>query len=591
MTNRVRIPGIILVATIAVVVWCLGPLSGPFAVNAQSQVAGTGSVSGTVTAPLPFKAAEVFLRNTDNNVMYMVYTAGGHYRSTALLPGAYEITVKKTGFAADAQRLVVEPGTNAVVDFEMTEGAPTIDQQPTFGVGARQELTYVSREELFPPGPGQDAVVDNCFTCHAESFFGIQQMDQDEWNQTVNNMIGAGYLRAIPPDERDGLIGYLTRNYGADSIRRAVQPDFPLDEEALGKAMYIEYYLPLGPDQAPRRAQEPQIDFNGNVWFSERSVPNKIGMVDPRTGAVTDYLLPDPEADPHGLTVDRFGQIWWAETDGWHLGRLDPETGEMTRFSLTPDDDPELLGRGHTPVLDSKQNIWVSIRDLVRGGSGVSGVFGRGGTGGGVDEPRDGIAKWDRETETMSVYFHPTPGSRPYGMLVDSNDNVWTALSQGCGVARFEPTTGAWTDFLSPTGNNCQVRRLGVSSDAATVWYGIWSGGGKLGKIDVASGDIVEYAVPMPDAQPYDTWVDGEDKVWVSDGGQGGTLIRFDPDTETWTYYPVPQITDMPKLAIGGNGAIWYTPRSSANMAVGVLYPDMSKITSLTAVRPLHDQR
>ena len=176
-------------------------------------------------------------------------------------------------------------------------------------------------------------------------------------------------------------------------------------------------------------------------------------------------------------------------------------------------------------------------------------------------------------------------------MLVDKNDNVWTALSQGCGVARFEPGTGKWTDFLSPTGGNCQIRRLGVDSSATTVWYGIWSGGGRIGKVDVRTGKIVEYDIPMPDAKPYDTWTDAQDNVWVSDDGQGGTLIRFDPRTEKWTYYPSPQFTDMPKLAIGANGAIWYCPRSSANAAVGVLYPDMSKIATLAAVRPQFDQR
>ena len=567
-------------------------LVSELAMRAEAEVPGTGSLSGTVQAPKPFTAAQVFIRNTDNNMMYAVYTAGGRYRAVALLPGNYEITVRKIGFAVDSQKVVIRAGSGAVANFRMVEGVPTLAQQPTFGVGARERsLTYVTRADLLPPGAGRDVVQQNCLVCHSESFFGQRQQNEMRWNTSVNNMINAGYLDAIAAPQRTELIGYLTRNFGADSVRRAVEPDFPLDEEALGKAMYIEYYLPLGPEKKPRRSQEPQIDLGGNVWFTERSSPNMIGMLDPRTGAVKDYSLPDPKGDPHGLTVDKFGNVWWAETDGWHLGRLDPKTGKITRYSLTPESDPTLKGRGHTPVLDSKQNVWVSIRDLVRGGTGVSGVFGRGGTGGGVDEPKDGIAKWSRETEKMSIYLHPIDGSRPYGMLVDKNDNVWTALSQGCGVARFEPATAKWTSYLSPTGRHCQIRRLGVDSQATTVWYGIWSGGGKVGKVDIRTGKVTEYDIPMPDAQPYDTWTDGQDNVWISDGGQGGTLIRFDPKTEKWTYYPSPQITDMPKLAIGGNGAIWYCPRSSANAAVGVLYPDMSKITTLAAQRPLHDQR
>jgi virginiamycin B lyase len=581
-----------LIAILGIVLFGLGPRSERFEVDAQATVPGTGTVSGTVTAPKAFKAAQVFLRNTDNNVMYGVYTAGGRYRAVALLPGNYEITVRKIGFAVDAQKVVIRAGSNATANFRMVEGVPTVAQQPTFGVGARERsITYVSKEALLPPGTGRDVLQQNCLVCHSESFFGQRQQNEMRWNTSVNNMIANDYLDAIPAPQRAQLISYLTTNFGPNSGRRALSPEFPLDEEALGKAMYVEYYLPLGPEKKPRMSQEPQIDFLGNVWFTERNDPNMIGMVDPRTGVVKDYAIPDPEGDPHGLTVDKFGDVWWAETNGWHLGRLNPRTGQIQRYSFTPETDPTLKGRGHTPVLDSKQNLWISIRDLVRGGTGVSGVFGRGGTGGGVDEPKDGIAKWERESGKMSVYLHPTPGSRPYGMLVDKNDNIWTALSQGCGVARFEPTTGKWTDYLSPTGNKCQIRRLGVDSQATTVWYGIWSGGGKLGKVDVRSGRVTEYDIPMPDASPYDTWTDHEDNVWISDDGQGGTLIKFEPKTEKWTYYPSPQITDMPKLAIGGNGAVWYCPRSSENAAVGVLYPDMSKITSLAAVRPRFDFR
>ena len=58
---------------------------------------------------------------------------------------------------------------------------------------------------------------------------------------------------------------------------------------------------------------------------------------------------------------------------------------------------------------------------------------------------------------------------------------------------------------------------------------------------------------------------------------------RGDQRTERFTYYPTPQITDQPKLAITREGAIWYTPRSSLKAAVGVLYPDVDRITTLAA--------
>ena len=59
------IPGIV------IVLFAVVPHSERFAAGAQATVAGTGTLSGTVDAPRPFKAAQVFVRNTDNNIMYL----------------------------------------------------------------------------------------------------------------------------------------------------------------------------------------------------------------------------------------------------------------------------------------------------------------------------------------------------------------------------------------------------------------------------------------------------------------------------------------------------------------------------------------
>jgi virginiamycin B lyase len=117
---------------------------------------------------------------------------------------------------------------------------------------------------------------------------------------------------------------------------------------------------------------------------------------------------------------------------------------------------------------------------------------------------------------------------------------------------------------------------------AGIVWYGGFNNG-KLGRLDPKSGAITEYDIPMPYSEPYDVWPDRHDNIWISDGGQGGALIRFEPKARTFTYYPTPQVTDQPKLAISREGAVWYTPRSSVKAAVGVLYPDVTAITTLAA--------
>jgi len=78
------------------------------------------------------------------------------------------------------------------------------------------------------------------------------------------------------------------------------------------------------------------------------------------------------------------------------------------------------------------------------------------------------------------------------------------------------------------------------------VWYAVFSHG-TIGKLDPATGQMKEYRIPAAFSQPYDVWPDREDNIWVSDAGMGGSLIRFDPRAEKFTFYPSPQRGDMPK--------------------------------------------
>ena len=46
--------------------------------NAKAaEIPGTGSISGTVEARKPFKAAQVYIRNVEKRILYMVYSNRG----------------------------------------------------------------------------------------------------------------------------------------------------------------------------------------------------------------------------------------------------------------------------------------------------------------------------------------------------------------------------------------------------------------------------------------------------------------------------------------------------------------------------------
>ncbi len=71
----------------------------------SSEMQGLATLTGNVTAPKAFKAAQVYLYNTDKHVMYMVYTSAGAFKAVAMFPGNYEVTVRGRGLESQPQKV------------------------------------------------------------------------------------------------------------------------------------------------------------------------------------------------------------------------------------------------------------------------------------------------------------------------------------------------------------------------------------------------------------------------------------------------------------------------------------------------------
>ncbi|HTC62158.1 MAG TPA: carboxypeptidase-like regulatory domain-containing protein, partial [Candidatus Saccharimonadales bacterium] len=149
--------------------------------DAMSTLAGLGSISGTVKAPKEFKAAKVYAKNVDKNVVYMVFTEGGRFQAVDLFPGNYEVSVSKNGFTGgDAQKITIAAGGSATADFTLKEGTYRPNQQMRAGLPKGEPL--VSYDELYPPSHARETIERTCIMCHGPDFLPNKQWDEEQWN-------------------------------------------------------------------------------------------------------------------------------------------------------------------------------------------------------------------------------------------------------------------------------------------------------------------------------------------------------------------------------------------------------------------------
>jgi len=567
----------------------------------RSELSGMGRLSGTVTAASAFKAAQVFLHNVDRNIVYMVFTSAGQFRSVALFPGNYEVSVKTKGLESDVRTLTLRAGEHAKMNLALHAGQGIEPPAP-------RNVTFARYSDIYPPGPGLHVIEQGCMRCHDENFIAARPGSEDVWRARLGHMRGAeldtrdaraymegalgGRVQWFPfaLTDREAFIAYVVKHFGPDAKPRFVRAEreVPLDEAALGKAMFIEYRLPIDPpgtgSSSPefakrgrgiRWGQDVRFDADGHVWLTDRGYPHRLVKLDPRSGRQTSYVYPDGGAKgSHDLTIDRFGIVWAPE----HMG-LQPEGGVKRLLGFNPKTekwehqipgDPENVIRNQrkwmqSMALDSKGNLYVG---WILGGA---------------------ITKLDRATMKVKVYPISDRGAVPYGVIADRNDNIWTALWNSGKLAKFDTANEQWTEFV-PLTFPSHIRRLNVDAQN-NIWAAIWNQGrrpGKLAKLDQATGRFTEYPVPLWTAQPYDVVADPEGHIWFADSptpDRVALLSRFNPRTQAFSFYPKPQFeADTPKIQATKDGAIWYSPRGSRDKpAVGVLYPDMDKITTLAA--------
>jgi virginiamycin B lyase len=116
--------------------------------------------------------------------------------------------------------------------------------------------------------------------------------------------------------------------------------------------------------------------------------------------------------------------------------------------------------------------------------------------------------------------------SRPYGIVMDSQDRPWIALFNTNLIARVDPGSYELWTYELPEG--ARPRRLVIDSSDA-IWY-VDFARGYLGRLNPASGEVQEWPSPGgADSRPYGMAIDAYDRVWyVESGPSPNRFVGFD---------------------------------------------------------------
>jgi streptogramin lyase len=591
-TTRIRgaVRGLALVALMTLASACSQKAKAP----EPNLLPGMAQLSGKVTGLKPGLLTTVHALNTDKNINTMVFVVDGEYLAVNLFPGNYEVTVQPAvgqvftdGFEVQTVKLHIESGQRAVQDFALKDqtwgpdyvGGMDYTSGWSDAIGdfwdtppspVAKVLPY---EKIYPPGRGRELLENICMGCHTVQLFpynhdrryasGRPVKDRAAWAATVDRMHKNLPFGKAPnfdedllsPEDREILIDYLAANFGPDSEPRVVQLESEpeLDEKALAKAQYVEYRFP-NHEKLPKRATHTlSFTLDGKVWAMDRA--GALVLLDPATGEYEEFI---GHGGGESLVADKDGTVWYGG-----LRHFDPKLQKHDDYKLDSPAGPVSMGIS-TMIFDSNGDQWLSFLTTGR------------------------IGKWDRKTDQVLWWDVPIYRSRPYGITVDGKDRVWFAQYHNSALGMFDPKTQKFTNYPITPYRPTNIRRASADSKDM-IWTATWGSkgmqNGALYKLNPETGEVKEWHLGIPYSNPYDAAPDSEDNIWIATDNY---IVMFDQNTEKFTRYPLPVRSDVPRLSITGEGAVWFALRNAGHAGghggtAVALYPDKYNIKTYSA--------
>ncbi len=280
-------------------------------------------------------------------------------------------------------------------------------------------------------------------------------------------------------------------------------------------------------------------------WPKYVPPPAPTGMV--TKAKITAWELGEPYVGSfHDLEVGDDGLAYVVHIGKQYTATLDPKTGERIYYRL-----PRGSHGPHSIEPDNDGEMWLTLC--------VSGE----------------MAKFDLETKEYTILSSAEPpaerGSWPHTLRIDPKDPkgyIWYTDAGRNSVFRLHPKSLERKEYQLLDAGQVKAGGKGESKGITpygldyspvdgTIWYSKLNGN-RIGRIDpkAPDGDITEWNPPFRGPRRLHVAPDG--MVWVPGFGSG-VLGKFDPKTEKWTTYPLPDyINQIPyALNVAPDGMVW----------------------------------
>jgi streptogramin lyase len=453
------------------------------------------------------------------------------FPATKLELGHYSLSIRAGGYELDSPKAVDLSAAQPVTAEIKLRATKNIASQ----------LTDAEWLASMPGTDNQKRILLGCNSCHTLQRIVRSSHDAGEFLQIFKRM--AGYYPGSTPLHPQRLVGDIERN-----LTRGAKLDAAAQYLAnvnLSDSAGWEYPLKFFPRPTSRATR---------VIFTE-------------------YDLPRATIEPHDVILDS-GMVWFAEFGEQFLGKMDPETGKVTEYPI-----PELKKGFPTGTLDLESgadgnSLWIGLMYQ----AGVAKF----------DKRSESFQLFALPSEWQS-------DSAQMGMVTPTHSNVdgkvWTKNNAQNALIRIDLASGKLESLGTPKdpATNRAIFPYGIPADHQNNLYLLDFAGEQIAKVDAKTGAITAYKTPTANSRPRRGRVDAQDRLWFAEYG-GNAIGLFDPRTEKITEWQLTTPWSAPyDVAPDDRGQVWaggmFTDR------VARLDPKTGEITEYLLPRSINIRR